>query len=647
MFIFNAAFAADSPNIFKPHGSGFFPLEIAMDYLDDPSGSFNVKQVASGQAGEFKLLEKKNYQFSYKHRALWIRFVVDFSNYDEFYWFLVQNYEHVSELTVFYSDASGEFHSNSLIENIAPGKRTFKIHQYLFKLPVLLKKPTTYYVRYVPDGHALNIDLSWADPKGIIESVSNTQIGLGLFFGGLVVMWIYNFFLYFFLRDKTYLYYLYYLGTFIFTYFYITGLASLVVRYNDFVQQFFAACAYASVHGMILFARQFLNLRASVRWLNSYLVVCQWLLFFGIIACFFLPASTTFDKINYVIFFVVPALVLGGGIRVHQRYQPAYLYFTGWTVLGIGLFLQALRSTDVVPSNFITNYAIQIAAVLEAIIFGLALANRIRLLEREELKKSNLLLAQLEKSIATEREAVKQKTLFIAAVNHELRTPLQTLTGSIEVLVHMAKSTSMEKFVGRISRASQQITAQMRDIGEYSRLEAGVLDQRNKEFNLTELLSGVIDDFSKTAQTKNISLVLMNEIGDREIMGDADRIRQILSNLVYNAIKFTEKGSVTIHADLVKNTSQTSSEKLFTLNLKITDTGIGIAESNLPKIFDAFTSVGIETENRGTGLGLAIVKRIVKLLHAEINVTSMVGAGTEFIVSIPVNAANQKGVFDG
>jgi signal transduction histidine kinase len=198
----------------------------------------------------------------------------------------------------------------------------------------------------------------------------------------------------------------------------------------------------------------------------------------------------------------------------------------------------------------------------------------------------------------------------------------------------------MEKSVEKIRRASEQIVAQMRDIGEYSRLEAGVLSVRKKSFLLHYLLGVVSEDFAKMAEDKGIHLVLINTDSKVRITGDYDRIRQILNNLVSNAIKFTEKGTVTIEGK-VESAKLGDSSNSVLFSIYVVDTGIGISEEDLPKIFDSFAQLESKNKTLGTGLGLAIVKRILELLNATISVESQIGKGSKFTVCIPVQKSDQ------
>lgn len=622
---------------FKLDGSGKYSLNSYIEYLDDPDGNFTINEVATGKASLFKLLDKsKPLGYDFKDKAIWLRIAVDFSQYKDPYWFLINDYEHIGNFKVFYPTATG-FQQVEMDENLPQEGRQFNVREYIYKIPTPQISPSYFYVRIAPHTRYFRIELALADIAGVIESGQGSQLAYGLFFGGLLTLWLYNFALYINLRDKAYLYYIYYLGGFALVFFHIYGFAPYLFSLTPFWEQFFAASGFCSVQGMVMFARQLLLLKTTMKWVDRYLIVFQWVLPIGALVTFALPVGTPFKYLNILILLIIPVLVFAGIRRWIQGYLPAKIYSYGWIIFSTALGVLSLRSLGILPSNIITNNAVMVASVWEAIIFSLALAARLRLREKEEMDKSKQLMLQMEKAVEMEKMAVQQKTMFIAAVNHELRTPLQSLTGSIEVLSVMAKSSPMEKFVEKISRASEQIVAQMRDIGEYSRLEAEVLSVRKKSFVLHDLLSVVVDDFSKMATDRGICLALKNTDNDVSIVGDYDRIRQILNNLVSNAIKFTEQGTVTIEGKVELSSRPDDLSNSALLSIYVVDTGIGISEEDLPKIFDTFAQLESKNKTLGTGLGLAIVKRIIELLNATISVESQVGKGSKFKVCIPVH----------
>jgi hypothetical protein len=192
-------------------------INSKFEYIEDPSGSLTYQEIAEGKAGRFKPLTLKNWGFGFR-KVLWIRFSLDFANYQSPYWFLTQNYEHVGELTLFYPAVAG-YEQLQMLEREPSSKRPFLIHNYLFKVPLPPTQTATYYMRFNPQGHVLTVDLSSSGLKGIIEFLHNAQFNLGLFFGGLLAIWLYNFILFVRLAPEI-----------IFTIF-ITSAASLQRRY--------------------------------------------------------------------------------------------------------------------------------------------------------------------------------------------------------------------------------------------------------------------------------------------------------------------------------------------------------------------------------------------------------------------------------
>jgi signal transduction histidine kinase len=622
-----------APAVFVPVGPEAQQLNVQMYFLYDTVGNYSVDEVGQGKAGVFKPMLTGNLGYGYPHKALWIKFIVDAKDYPDPYWFLMERWEHVGTLNLFYPVATGDrtFQTLSLTEEKSAKSRPFDVHQYLFKVPTA-SGATTYYMRYAPNGHTVNVSLTWAGMKGMVEFIHDAQLWLGLFFGGLIIMWFYNLILLLYLRDRAYFYYIYYLGGFIVTFAYMNGFAPLFMKMGWWPERLFALAGYAAMHGVILFARHFLLLKDTTPRLDKTLKVCQWLVVVGMVAIFVLQQLNPYFILNYLIFPLVPLLIAAGVVRWRQGYAPARVYCLGWIAFAISLALIGLKFIGLLPANFVTNYSIQFSSAWEAMIFAFALAYRIKLTEAESKEQSARFVKELEAAYEKEKEAVKEKTVFIAAVSHELRNPLQSLSVAVSVLSVLEKSPEVGKFLEQVERVTAQITAQMRDIADYSRLEAGVLTMRKTNFVLGELLQGTVDDFMSQAVDKKIVLILCNPDSETTLTSDHDRLRQILNNLMSNAVKFTDHGSVTVSA-WVKHLSNGRAY----LNLSVSDTGPGIAQDDLPQLFRVFSQLNSPKKKLGTGLGLAIVKRIVLLLEGDIDVQSKIDAGTCMTVRVPIN----------
>ncbi len=235
-----------------------------------------------------------------------------------------------------------------------------------------------------------------------------------------------------------------------------------------------------------------------------------------------------------------------------------------------------------------------------------------------------------------EAEVERLKSTFVAIVSHELRTPLNAIMGYAEMFKETVYGPMNEKQVNmadRIMKNTQRLLGLINDLLDQAQMEAGKLTIQMAPVKPSELLENLHGLLDKTASDKGLSLT--SEIEDNlpeTLNGDAARLQQILVNLVTNALKFTDKGSVNI--------------KLFypyeeIWGIEVTDTGRGIPDSELPHIFDTFRQVeGTATRvHGGFGLGLSIVKQLVSLMNGEIKVRSKVDEGTRFIITLPLVVA--------
>jgi signal transduction histidine kinase/CheY-like chemotaxis protein/HAMP domain-containing protein len=236
-------------------------------------------------------------------------------------------------------------------------------------------------------------------------------------------------------------------------------------------------------------------------------------------------------------------------------------------------------------------------------------------------------------------EASRLKTNFLSNMSHELRTPLNSVIALSGVLSHRLEQKIPEEeygFLEVIERNGKHLLSLINDILDISRIEAGREEIDLSEFNANDLIADVISMIQPQAQQKNIELLLNTGNSGFPVTSDADKCRHILINLVGNAVKFTEKGQVSISAE--------QSDTNF--DITVTDTGIGISEKNLPYIFNEFRQADVGTSRKfgGTGLGLAIAKKYANLLGGTISAKSTPGKGSEFKLSLPLHYAAENRV---
>ncbi|MBZ4037280.1 response regulator [Flavobacterium sp. 17A] len=274
--------------------------------------------------------------------------------------------------------------------------------------------------------------------------------------------------------------------------------------------------------------------------------------------------------------------------------------------------------------------------VTASAVIGLLLTLFFSILIVSDYSKSQVYKKQLEIANFKTKNLLKSREQLISTVSHDLKTPLSTIVGYSELLGNSDVNTKQSYFIKNIKNSSEYITQLVQDLLDFSKIEAGKITIEKVPFFLPETIEDIARNIQTVYKHKNIDLIInIDEKFQKRIVGDPFRLKQILTNIIGNAYKFTEEGHIRIAAFA-------NDDQFFTISIQ--DTGIGIEKANQKLVFEEFAQANenIEKEYGGTGLGLSICQKIVAILGGSLGLESIYGKGSTFKIQLPLLFDNSQ-----
>lgn len=474
----------------------------------------------------------------------------------------------------------------------------------------------------------------------------------GLFYGGLMMLALYNLILFFGSKDVSLLAYVGYIFSIVIWQFIWGGHlhllmpASISIWIGSHTDLIYVMLGITSG----LFTMSFLDVQKTAPKSSIYIKIC--FVFFALLGLLsilnILPAFWQGGLI-YVASVLALLTYAYSGFESYNNQFPAARYFIfAWSILACVSFIGIVSLIGFIPSNAFTAYCFQVGVFIQAGLFSLALLDKSRnQLEleveqaTEDLRNNIELVEEQNVRLDIARKdaiaASNVKSQFLANMSHEIRTPLNAILGFSKELHSETLPPEKQEQVGIINAAADNLLNIVNDVLDFSKIEAGKLKINNHPFSPTEMLEDMVSVMAKSAHLKNLEFVYHIEPLPEKLIGDSYRIKQILNNLLGNALKFTDHGFVKLSAS-----GKTRDHGLYELVLKIEDSGIGISRDDQRKLFAAFSQVddALSRSYQGTGLGLVICQELVKLMRGELSLQSIPNSGSTFTVTIRANLLN-------
>ncbi|SEC99089.1 Signal transduction histidine kinase [Pseudomonas mohnii] len=614
------------------------PLGRSLQVFEDASGQATIADVrAQAAAGNFKSHDKATLNAGYSRSVFWLKIDLQYRPTNpaaQRTWLLELAYPPLDHLDLYLPDATGNYQVVRQTGDALPfSSREIRQNNYLFSLNFTPGQTQTLYLRLQSEGSIQAPVTLWSSTAYLEEQPVRLYV-LGLIYGVLLGMLVYNLFIYLSVRDTSYLYYIVYIASF--------GLYQLSVNgaaveyfwpdnpwWTNAATPFFIGCA--GLFGS-QFARSFLQTATHSRWLDRLLLAL--VAFSALVVGLSLMTSYALAlRLATALALTFTVVIFSAGIFAWLRGLRVARYFIiAWSAFLLGGIINTLMVLGYLPNVFLTMYSSQIGSAIEVALLSLALADRINAMREQQaqtLFDAGQKLEVLNQQLA---HSNKLKDEFLATLTHELRTPMNGVIGSLELMQTVEMDPELEQYQQTAAGSAREMMRMVNGILTLTELQAGKLKAYPTTFSLRGVVEALRVQFEGSASSKSLDFKVDVAPGvlDR-LHGDSTKLAQCLECLLDNAIKFTKVGGLALRV-----TGKTVEPDRLALSFAVIDTGIGFTDLGEATMYQRFFQLdgSMTREYGGLGVGLAICRQLVELLGGRLTHRSEPGRGSRFQLDV-------------
>jgi signal transduction histidine kinase/ActR/RegA family two-component response regulator len=578
----------------------------------------------------FEPIKRPSTNLGFTKNKYWLRFSIKNPTELPIQYYL-ETARPVTDIVDLYMLTDGEGFQKMKNGDLIPfSEKSFAHRKVIF--PLLLKPGKTYhiYIHYISDGEVINLPLNLYDPSSMVLSTYKSQLFFGLFYGILLLAAAVYLLFYFGIGEKSFLLYS----------IYVLSVGLLHMSLDGYFFQFIdpksgwlnknAILLTAPLSAMAFgrYAQIYTNVKQWNKLLNNALNValCSLIVLLIFVVLFPHGKAIYYPAVNFLSFVMMLILISMVSYGYFKSKKVDVFFSVAIFSFTIGFFILIFNNFSLIPNSFFTENGSKIGTGFEIIFLSLAMSNRIKLLKSEKEKHQEIALQKSE-------ESNEIKSYFLSNISHELRTPLNAIIGLTQSIKETSNEVAIASDLDVINYSSIGLLGAIDNVLDYSKIEKGQLKLQETTFDLRRMINQITHSYTLQAKDKGL-IFKYKEIGiiPQLIVGDQRRTEQIISNLLKNAIKFTQNGEIELSVEAFPENDNKS-----LLKIGVKDTGVGIKKQKLQSIFKSFSQEQNNDKRKfgGLGLGLCIVEALVKLHRGQITIQSEEGTGT--LIDVELN----------
>ncbi|MDX1804263.1 MAG: sensor histidine kinase [Alcanivorax sp.] len=595
-----------------------------LDVLVDPESNWTLDQVRNQFASRFHASDKDELNFGFTDSTIWLRFTLDASKVAGESWFLVERYPILDHLTLFAPDGQGGFIIHDVGDTKPFSQRPMKHRAFVFDLDTRLKGPQQYFLRVRGKG-ALNLMPMLYTAKGLVEYTYVEELLVGLFYGALVIMMIYNVMLLLALRDRVYLYFVLFLAGIIFFNLNVNGLGLQYLWPNTpRLDEYFWLGSYLCSASLAMYSRRFLQLAERFPRYDGLLKKFLVLLGGSFLTEWLLPPPWSYHLSMLMTLITVVLFSWLGWTVWRQGFRVARLYVLGWSVfLGLVLIF-ALGNLGLLPYNTVISYLPHAGALWVVMMLSLALGDWVRFLEKEREQLSRDAQTNLERHLADIAQMNRDKSTFLQYISHELNTPINWI-GAADSLGSDGASNAEVDVWAMVRKGQRRLMGIVGTSLRYFDLADREQTPMVSSCQPMWILDGLLNDHATRIEQRE--LTVRNRIAPNlQVRANEAELGEVINIALDNAVRFSDdKGTVEITSRVDINQGHA--------DICFSDQGRGASPEQLERIFEPFFVMGSRHHEEGFGLSLASAREMIEQVDGRLWAQSP-GPGRGFTLHI-------------